>query len=347
MKFKLIILSFWLVLRQTQADDPLHLTIQLTNNVYYLGGSIPVEITYKNTGAWPISFPKASDSKADEDFRGVYNRGLFKLERIKMPQDKGYEMCEASGPLPLVEFERDITLKPNEECKIKTDLKGLVEFWQLTPGIHQLKLIYHRGIFIDEKGNPHYAKNEKGKENWPSEPFNLTLLSPRTIQAYAKTKEDVLKLTVYPTNVTAYIGEMIPIGLTFKNISSNRIKFTKAFQLLSRDDYFYLERFSTPQDKGDEIVYSPKLSEVFSFIMNRELNQALLPQEEYSTTIDLQKWVKLCHLKSGTHHLVLVFKYPVTSYETGNKEGEHVEGKHGRDAIWPSEPFTLTLKSSR
>ena len=139
MKIKFaIILSLWFVfLNQAQADYPLHFTVQLTNKVYYLGESIPVEIIYKNTGAWPIKFPKVLEPDLI--------LGMYKLERLKTPQDKGYEMCEARDPLPLIEFdaieENWINLKSNEEYKIKTDLKDLMEFWQLTPGFHKLRLI--------------------------------------------------------------------------------------------------------------------------------------------------------------------------------------------------------------
>ena len=169
--------SFSLNVQAEISKNPVELKVYLTNTTYFLGNSILAEVIFKNVSAQTIKFHK--------DLGVEKTIFMYRLERAKAPLGIDGEPYDSRHPLPLIDFDARESewriLKPNEEYKFETDLKELVDFWQLKEGKHYLKLVFRHTILLLENGKFKYAENEKRQiKNWPSEPFTLTLKSPKS-----------------------------------------------------------------------------------------------------------------------------------------------------------------------
>lgn len=156
----------------------LHLKIEPTNTVYVLGQPILVKATFKNISNDIIQFFTRFKDDTSESF--------FRLERIKLPTDKGDEISLEPIMYSSVSLSEEpdayTTLKPQEECSAIVNIQDLVEKLKLKLGTHQLVLIYRHVIFMLDNGSFRYIENEKGRvfKRWPSEPFTLTLEAPKS-----------------------------------------------------------------------------------------------------------------------------------------------------------------------
>ena len=182
---KIIILLLLNLVFQLQAQEVmevkkgiLHLKIEPTNTVYTLGEAIFVKIIFKNVSASTIRFYKKFQ-------RGPSNH-FFRLQRIKLPTDKGGEAREGIIGITSVSLTEEpdmwATLKPGEEYSTIVNIEDLVKERELIAGKHKLILLFRHRIDIFENGRFRYLENEKGRvfKRWPSEPFTLTLKAPKS-----------------------------------------------------------------------------------------------------------------------------------------------------------------------